>query len=455
MKNKPLSVQIWYVLAGTALGIFLILFLTLPAILNTFFTKETYNTIEHAQKLLTTGAGPQKVLDGMPVAERQQELQNIRAVQHVIVTEDGRLMPQGRVPASLANKLLADSASQTSATQRYEAGNRQQKLYYIATKLKVGNRSVTLISFMLDTYQRQLSQTLYKQLILLMGVITAISWLPSIWMSRYLSKPLVKLQQHVKRIAERNWREPIAMERKDEIGQLSESVERMREQLVQQDENQQSMLQHISHELKTPVMVIQSYAQSILDGVYPKGDLEGSVRVIESEAQRLDKRIRDLLYLTKLDYLSSHSQAREPVELGALVQEAANRLRWRKPELEWSVETEEATIPGDAGQLTVAIENLLDNQIRYAHSSVNVSIRKVRSEAGGAAVIRIANDGPAMEPDMAGRLFQPFEKGKNGEFGLGMSIVQRVVAMHQGEVQAVNEPPGVAFYIRIPAEMSR
>ncbi|MCG6197942.1 sensor histidine kinase, partial [Anoxybacillus sp. LAT_38] len=75
----------------------------------------------------------------------------------------------------------------------------------------------------------------------------------------------------------------------DEIGRLARSIERMRERLVRQDEAQQAFLQDVSHELKTPVMVIRSYAQSILDGIYPRGDLQGSVQVIDSEAERLEK----------------------------------------------------------------------------------------------------------------------------------------------------------------------
>jgi two-component system sensor histidine kinase CssS len=69
----------------------------------------------------------------------------------------------------------------------------------------------------------------------------------------------------------------------------------------------------------------------------------------------------------------------------------------------------------------------------------------------GAAVLRLANDGPELEAATAEGLFQPFHKGKMGQFGLGLSIVRRVALLHGGEVRAVNEPPGVAFYVRLPS----
>lgn len=71
--------------------------------------------------------------------------------------------------------------------------------------------------------------------------------------------------------------------------------------------------------------------------------------------------------------------------------------------------------------------------------------------AGDTVFIRIGNDGPALEPDAAEHMFAPFQKGQGGEFGLGLSIVQRVVSLHQGKVWAGNEPNGVAFYVRLPS----
>lgn len=104
---------------------------------------------------------------------------------------------------------------------------------------------------------------------LVMLAVFILSWIPSLWLSRYLTRPLVEMETNIARLAEREWHRPFVLDRKDEIGKLARSFENMRIRLVKQDEAQQSFLQNISHELKTPVMVIRSYAQSILDGIYP------------------------------------------------------------------------------------------------------------------------------------------------------------------------------------------
>lgn len=79
--------------------------------------------------------------------------------------------------------------------------------------------------------------------------------------------------------------------------------------------------------------VIRSYAQAIADGVFPRGGLEGSIQVIDEEAERLEKRVRDLLYLNKINYLSAHPQADEEIILEELIQKIINLLRWQRTDL--------------------------------------------------------------------------------------------------------------------------
>lgn len=305
---------------------------------------------------------------------------------------------------------------------------------------------------MWDSYRDDLVMTLFSQLIIIMLVTLILSWIPAIWLAKYLSRPMVILEKHVKRIADKDWHEPILLDRKDEIGKLTQSIERMRERLVRQDESQQSLLQNISHDLKTPVMVIRSYAQSIQDGIYPKGDLTNTVKVIEVEAEILDKRIRDLLYLTKLDYLSTRESVKVTINMKELIESSVERLRWSRPQLQWVLDLEILEIKGDLQQWKEALNNLLDNQLRYASSQVMISLYvESKKEPENYIVVRIWNDGPSIEPELMDTLFQKFHKGNKGEFGLSLATVQRIVKLHQAKIEVKNEQGGVAFYLSIPA----
>ena len=159
---------------------------------------------------------------------------------------------------------------------------------------------------MWDTYRNSLLKALLQKLMVITFVAVVISIIVALTLAKYITSPLIKLEKNVKKIAEKQWDEAIIFDRQDEIGSLAKSIEYMRKELIKRDESEQWMLQNISHELKTPVMVIRSYSEAVGDGIFPKGDLKSSMRIISSEAERLEKRIKDLLYLSKLEYLSKH-----------------------------------------------------------------------------------------------------------------------------------------------------
>src|SRR5690606_11696213 len=117
------------------------------------------------------------------------------------------------------------------------------------------------------SYRQDLVKTLFKRLALVMFIVSILSWIPAALLSKYLSNPLVALEKKVKKLANYEWNEPIDVDREDEIGRLGKSIEQLRNQLIYQAEMQKSFLQNISHELKTPVMVIRSFAQAIRDGI--------------------------------------------------------------------------------------------------------------------------------------------------------------------------------------------
>ncbi|HFL3828638.1 TPA: sensor histidine kinase, partial [Clostridioides difficile] len=103
-------------------------------------------------------------------------------------------------------------------------------------------------------------------------------------------------------------------------------------------------------------------------------------------------------------------------------------------------------INGDIEQWRVVLENLLDNQIRYANNEICISLILKNNKA----LLKIWNDGPSIESETMNSLFNKFNKGYKGEFGLGLVIVYRIVSLHDGKVWVENEEKGVSFYIEIP-----
>lgn len=449
MKNWPLSIQIWIVFATITLGISLILSVILPLTLRDFFTNEIYATIESAQTLMFNQYDLRSIRDllkSQGPEKSRQTLENIRTVNHFIIYEDSPIIFSSSFSMNFLNEVKNQALNQRNNSERYSGKVGTEKIFYVITKGKALNQDAYLVSYMWDSYREDLVQTLFRKLAFIMFLVFIFSWIPAILLARYLSSPLVSLEKRVEKLANNEWEEPVELDRQDEIGKLGESIEQLRNQLIYQEEMQQSFLQHISHELKTPVMVIRSFSQAIRDGIYPKGDLDCSVKVIDEEAERLEKRIRNLLYITKLDYLNTHDIPYQNFSLDGLIKDVIERLSWSRTDIHWQLELSPTNIDGDIEQWRVVVENLLDNQIRYAKNSILISLN---GKDENKVLLRFWNDGPNIEPETLDSLFTKFNKGYKGEFGLGLAIVHRIVTLNGDEIWAENEEEGVSFYVEI------
>lgn len=375
--------------------------------------------------------------------------QGAPVVQHFIISENIDLPTPLPDPFMKVVKLSA--REQEENIQSYSQEIDQRILFYVIRKETIQEKPGFIVSYVWGTYRNDLVMNMYLRLVLMMGVLFVLIWPLSLWLARYLSRPLVQMESHIARIAEKDWDEPLSIDRKDEIGKLARSFENMRRQLIQRDKTQQTFLQNVSHGLKTPLMVIRSYTQSILDGIYPKGTLDESIKVINSEAAHLEKRVQSLLYLTKLKYVSTREKRSDDFDIAGVITEQIERHKFHRNDLQWDMQIIPATIYGDREQWKVAVENLLDNQVRHAESMIKITLN-AEEGTGRGVLLRICNDGPPVSQELLDSIFEPYKTGDGGNFGLGLAIVKQVADSHQALVWAANEQGGPAFYIKLKTE---
>lgn len=456
MKNKSLFFQIGIVFSGIIIGLSVILALLFPIILREFFTNEVYSTIESAQYNIIN----KRLLKNLELEYSNEEDNDakidIRSVTHIQVPKEGineisklkilKAIKSSELDLEFFKQINKQGKSQSELSKRYVKQLEDKKIFYVITKYDNKNKSGFLVSYMWDTYRNSLLKELLQKLMFITFIAVVISLMIALTLTKYITSPLIKLEKNVKKIAEKQWDEAIIFDRQDEIGKLAKSIEYMRKELIKRDESEQWMLQNISHELKTPVMVIRSYSEAVGDGIFPKGDLKSSMSIIISEAERLEKRIKDLLYLSKLEYLSKHEAIFESVSIKGIVEEVVDRFRFTNKTLNWDINLLDVSFNGIKEQWVVVIENILDNQIRYARSEIRVSMEK----RGTNTIICIHNDGDEISKEDIDSVFDKFKKGKAGKFGLGMAIVKYIVEYHRGEIYAINENEGVSIYIKVP-----
>ncbi|WP_243834705.1 HAMP domain-containing sensor histidine kinase [Exiguobacterium sp. AT1b] len=432
--------KIWVLILLIIVTLALMILITIRSSITQFIDEQVYETLRDVDYYL----GNTNELENYPQnpIEYDRRQQESRSVNQLIFLPNGRII-YGSAPLELTNRMYQEALNQSGQVERYQTTIDGEDVYYIIRQNEYDGTIVYQASYAWDAYRRELVSTLYWRISILIGVISLLSLIPALLMSRQLTKPIVEMERAVEKISNRQWETALPLDRQDELGQLAHSIDAMRKELKEQDLAQQALLQNISHDLKTPIMVIRGYAQSIGDGIYPTGDLKGSSEVIDEEASRLEKKVVDLLYVTKLEYFKGQEMKLEPINLDKLMELLVARFKLRG-QLDWEINGEGGEMLGDGEQIRVAFENVLDNALRYAETCIRIDLN--RDESG--VEIIIFNDGPPVDESLD--LFHQFSRGKQGKFGLGLFIVQRIVTLHTGEVSLRNTGDGTAVRLYFP-----
>ncbi len=258
----------------------------------------------------------------------------------------------------------------------------------------------------------------------------------------YIAKPIRQLESFTKRVAVKDFSEPVTVPSHDEFERLAESMNMMQDSLKRADEEEKQFLQSISHDLKTPVMVIMSHADAIIDGIYVDS-LPNTARIIRDEAVALNKKVRGLLYLNTLDYVLENKVENDIIDVGEIISNIVSRLRHVREDIEFELSIEKAEITADSEKLTVAFENIIDNAIRYAKSKINITVTK----DGENIKAIIYNDGEPIKLKKVEMVFEKMYKDKKGNFGLGLAITKKIIDFYKGSIGVENKENGVEFTV--------
>ena len=195
-----------------------------------------------------------------------------------------------------------------------------------------------------------------------------------------------------------------------------------------------------SHELRTPLTTIVGYTELARRRQDPEATATALAKV-EEEAARMTALVEDLLLLARLD--SGRPLAQEPVDLTRLLLEAVADARVLAPDHRWHLELPEDAVPievtGDEARLHQVVTNLLTNARKYTPAGTTVTV------AVHADGFEVRDDGPGFPPDLVPIAFERFSRGdasrhREGGIGLGLALVQAIVAAHGGTVTLTSEP---------------
>jgi signal transduction histidine kinase len=236
---------------------------------------------------------------------------------------------------------------------------------------------------------------------------------------------------------------------RDEVAALADTMNGMLDRLQAASDTQRRFVADASHELRNPVATLQVG----LEIMNPATVTADDVALLRGEADRVARLVNDLLLLARADERGLRPRLAE-VDLDELAYSSRERLRSRRPELCVQADLHPVRVLGDAQQLERAIANLCHNAARHAYSQVKITVCR----DGGAALIRVEDDGPGIPPAHRDRVFDRFVRlgdsrtRNDGGAGLGLAISREIVLGHDGAITVADSPLGGArFDIRLPA----
>ncbi|MCR5684727.1 MAG: HAMP domain-containing histidine kinase [Lachnospiraceae bacterium] len=267
------------------------------------------------------------------------------------------------------------------------------------------------------------------------------------------------------------------VKRKDEIGQLGNSINLMSDKLertitdlktanielekdiaqkVEIDELRKEFLSNVSHELKTPISLIQGYAEGLKDNI--NNDAESRdfyCDVIIDEAHKMNNMVKKLLSLNEIEF-GNNKLDLERFDIVALVRGVASSIDILASQKQVSVvfnEHEPVYVWADQGMIEEVVTNYISNAINHVAGQRIIDIRFTLHESK--ARVSVFNTGEQIPEDMLDNIWVKFfkiDKARTREYGgsgIGLSIVKAIMEQHREAYGVINHPHGVEFYFEL------
>lgn len=458
-KSNLFGKSMAYVLI-TILCISIILIMVFQFVIKEYFKQESYEALDRETELFSSD-NLRKALDQpvRPLAKDgtifKENIPNVlprfakptKSARSAIVIEndDGKY----KIPGE-AEKLIALEIDQLKSNKDWPLKGQttieEETIFYAISPItnegyleRIRERNyvnVYHLAYIGESY----SVTLTKKVMVVFSVglicLIIIITLVLFFVFKNISHRLNNLEKGAEKIGKGDFKSSIATEPFDEIGRLGQTMNRMGTQLSIIQEEQADNFQVISHELKTPIMVMQGYLDAMVNNQYPSGSKASTIKVLVEELDKLERLTKDILMLNKIEYLSKNNISLVDIKLSGLCTDVCNRLI-RDKDIGFEIKGEHGLV-GDLESWTRVIENIISNQLRYARSKITIELSDE---------INIKNDGPNIEENLLKKIKKPFVKGKSGRSGLGLTIVNNTLNLYNYDFRVLNYEGGVEYKI--------
>ena len=420
IKNMSLSKQL-IIVTLIALGICsLALGIILPKILKPFYEKSVYNYLRQPSNYI--GPNTNKMSDD---------------ISFIIITKGGAIYISGNlnemIPGITSSEIIEKADKEqgkfdiNGTTYYYLWGETKgQRNLIITDRTQIREQEESLLGIIFPTMIATITIT----------ILLLVTW------SQYILNKIKKIDKKTKALITGEKIEGNEFIIDDELNELSSTIDEVDRELKEKDEYKNMMFQNLSHELKTPISVIQSYIEGIEDDVVDKDE---AIKIISEETKVLSNQVKTILQINKIDFMKdSKKYENSKTNLKNVINEVIEKHKMIREDIEYAVnfekEEEDNIFNGTEEMWRAVFDNILGNFVRYAKNKVEITVKKDE--------IVLFNDGEKLNNEMIEKIFLPYVKGNKGQTGLGLSIVKKTVNLFGYDIKAKNVEAGVEFIIK-------
>ncbi|KYH30627.1 alkaline phosphatase synthesis sensor protein PhoR [Clostridium tepidiprofundi DSM 19306] len=338
------------------------------------------------------------------------------------------------------------------------------------------NNSINEIIFVISTLQPvgEAASIMKKYYIyIFIGTLILIAILSLIY-SKMISTPLIELNNTATKMANLDFSAKCNIKSNDEIGNLASTLNFLSHNLnktlselkyanikLKQDIEKEKELEKmrkefiagVSHELKTPISLIEGYAEGLIDGIVDEKDIEYYLNVIIDESKKMDSLVKDMLDLSRLEsgtFMLNLSEFNIYDFINSIYRVHSKNIKDKKLNLNCNIQNKNILVYADEFRIEEVITNLISNAIRYTPKNKNIYINLIDND--DRILIEIENEGANIEENELKYIWNKFyriDKSRNkdlGGTGLGLAIVKNILELHNSEYGIVNTEKGVKAY---------
>jgi two-component system OmpR family sensor kinase len=382
---------------------------------------------------------------------------------------------QGPIPTQDASQLAAraqeeyiEHGNSPNGTVSWSQGALKLKANYMFVAVPVltltGPSGLIILGSPLDPLLEKLILTLVAGSLLTLFI----ALVGGFWLADRAMRPVHTITQTARTIGETDLSRRLNMKNKDELGELANTFDAMLARLQAAFERQRQFVADASHELRTPLTIVNLETSRVLANRRSPEEYQQALAVIHSENDFMSSLVNDLLTLARMDAGQTVIE-KVPVDLSDVAVETMERLMPLSNRNGVRLETgelPEVRILGDRKYLIQMISNLVENGIKYT-TGEDKHVRIETGRSDGTAWVRVSDGGPGIAPEHLSHLFDRFyriDKSRTrddtkdgnhktpGGSGLGLSIVQWIARVHEGDVHVESTPGvGTTFEARFKA----